>query len=127
MEEWDERKGTVTMHKQRKDLVLKEVYASIFVNFAFNAVLLSPLIILGINIFERHNVLVNSIGALPQEIEAYHKIQWFIGLGYSLLQTLTMVQLGTYYLYNGKFHPFAKIVMPDRKCKFSNLNIFKHH
>ena len=53
-----------------------------------------------------------AIGAFPQEIEAYHKIQWFIGLGYSLLQTMTIVQLGTYYLYNGKFHPFAKIVMP---------------
>merc|ERR1711976_1000445 len=99
-------------------MVLKEVYASIFVNFAFNSVLLSPLIILGINIFDRHDVLVNSIGAFPQEIEAYHKIQWFIGVGYSLLQTMTIVQLATYYLYNGKYHPFARIVMPDRKFKF---------
>ena len=116
------------MHKQRKDLVLKEVYTSIFVNFAFNLFLLSPLIILGINIFERHDVLVNSIGALPQEIGAFYKIQWFIGLGYSLLLVVTIVQLVTYYLYNGKYHPFAKIVMPDRKCKFTNLNTkLKYH
>ena len=47
MEEWDENQGTVEMHKSRKDLVFKEVFASIVSNFAFNVLLLSPLLILG--------------------------------------------------------------------------------
>ena len=47
MEEWDMEKGTVAMHKARKDLVFKEMLASILLNFCFNFLLLTPLIILG--------------------------------------------------------------------------------
>ena len=47
MEEWDMGKGTVAMHKKRKDLVFKEMMASILLNFGFNLILLTPLIILG--------------------------------------------------------------------------------
>ena len=47
MEEWDMEKGTVAMHKTRKDLVFKEMLASILLNFGFNSLLLTPLIILG--------------------------------------------------------------------------------
>ena len=68
----------------------------------------------GINIFERHNILEKTIGAFPEEIEAYKQIQWMIGLSYSLLLLLTLVQIVTYYLYNGRFHPFALIVMPEQ-------------
>ena len=134
MEEWDMEKGTVTMHKTRKDLVFKEMSASILLNFGFNFLLLTPLIILGryylmlhsevmlhyaylfagINIFERHDILQKTIGAFPEEIEAYEQIQWMIGLSYSLLLLLTLVQIVTYYLYNGRFHPFAMIVMPEQ-------------
>ena len=68
----------------------------------------------GIHISDRHDTLVNSIGAFPQENEAYEQIQWMIGLSYSLLLLLTLVQIVTYYLYNGRFHPFALIVMPEQ-------------
>ena len=47
MEEWDMEKGTVAMHKTRKDIVSKEMLASILLNFGFNFLLLTPLIILG--------------------------------------------------------------------------------
>ena len=47
MEEWDMEKGTVAMHKARKDLVFKEMLASILLNLGFNFLLLTPLIILG--------------------------------------------------------------------------------
>ena len=47
MEEWDMEKGTVAMHKTRKDLVFKEMLASILLNFGVNFFLLTPLIILG--------------------------------------------------------------------------------
>ena len=47
MEEWDMEKGTVAMHKTRKNLVFKEMLASILLNFSVNFFLLTPLIILG--------------------------------------------------------------------------------
>ena len=46
MQEWDEEKGTVSMHRTRKDLVFREMLASILLNFSFNLLLLSPLIVL---------------------------------------------------------------------------------
>ena len=52
MEEWDMEKGDVTMHKARKDLVLKEMMASILLNYGFNFLMLTPLIILGKYIFD---------------------------------------------------------------------------
>ena len=47
MKEWDEQKGNVPMHQQRKKKVLREMLASIMLNFTVNILLLSPLIILG--------------------------------------------------------------------------------
>ena len=56
MEDWSEEKGTVAMHKMRMALVFKEMVASILVNFAFNLLLLTPLIVLG-NFNQDHLVL----------------------------------------------------------------------
>ena len=47
MEEWDTEKGTVAMHKERKNLVLKEMLAVMILNFCTNIFMLTPLIILG--------------------------------------------------------------------------------
>ena len=115
MEEWDERPGSVLMHQQRQSRVFKEMVASIMVNFSVNILLLSPLILLGFNIFERHAILINSIGAFQSEIEAFEQIKVMISIGYALLLLLTVTQLITYYLYNGKFHPFSIIVSSPRQ------------
>ena len=48
MEEWDEEKGTVANHKSRKDMVWKEMLGNTLLNFSFNLLYLSPVIILGI-------------------------------------------------------------------------------
>ena len=47
MEEWDEARGTVPMHKLRQGQVWIEMVVSILLNFAFNLTLLTPLVILG--------------------------------------------------------------------------------
>ena len=78
-------------------------------------------IFVGINIFERHDILVNSIGAFPEEIKAHEQIKWMIGLSNFLLVFLTLVQIVTYYLYNGRFHPFALILAPEPSM-FTFLN-----
>ena len=72
-----------------------------------------------INVFDRQNLLVNSIGAFPEEYAAFETVQLMVFLGYSLLLVLTICQVVLYYLYNGKYHPYCKIVMPERKCKLS--------
>ena len=116
MEDWDEKFGTVASYKTRKNMVLKEMLASIMLNFVFNLLFLSPLIVLGVNVFERHNLLLNSIGAFPEEYEAFDKIILLLSLGYSLLVLCTTIQVVSYYYFNGKYHPFALIVMPEQKC-----------
>ena len=73
------------------------------------------------NIFERHHILVNSIGTYPEENDAYFQIQIIVGFGFSSLALMTMVQLVSYYLYNCKYHPFNKIVQKDKTCKMSDF------
>ena len=137
MEDWDEEDGSMVEHKIRQALVLKEMGFSMMLNFGFNLFLLSPIIILGkntcqlctqiihfnedilfffkgINVFERHNVLLNSIGIFSEEIQAYEKIKLMLIFSYTTLVILTIVQAVSYYFYNGKFHPYAMIVMPKR-------------
>ena len=51
-----------------------------------------------------------------------------VGLSYSLMLLLTVVQIVTYYLYNGRFHPFALIILPEQGkvpiSIFSKSNFF---
>ena len=68
--------------------------------------------------YERHDILVNTTGVFPEEVEAMEKIKLMLGLGYSMLVVLTIVQVVSFYFYNGRFHPFAKIVMPDPTSEF---------
>ena len=76
----------------------------------------------GTNIFDRHAILVNSIGAFPEEIEAYVQIQLMIGLSYPLLVLLTTIQIVSFYLYNDRFHPFALIVRTEEKSYQGPMN-----
>ena len=87
------------------------MFVSILVNFGFNVFLLSPLIILSINVFDRHEILINSIGAFPEEIQAYEQMKVMLGTAYGLLIIGTVLQVVLYYLYNGIYHPFACIVI----------------
>ena len=73
--------------------------------------------ITGKNIFERHELLVNSIGAFQEEIDAYEQIKWMVILSYLGLGLLTFIQIISFYLYNGKFHPFSLIVMGEEASK----------
>ena len=114
MEDWDEEQGGIEKHQIRKDLVFKEMFASIILNFGFNALLLSPLTILAVNIFDRHRILVNSIGPFPEEIQAYEQIILMLTLSYGVLVCGTACQVLLYHWYNGKYHPFACILSQDQ-------------
>ena len=62
-------------------------------------------------------MLLDSIGAFPEETEAFELVKLMLIIGYSFLVFLTICQIVLYYLYNGKYHPYNKIVMPDKKSK----------
>ena len=70
------------------------------------------------NVGERQKILVNSIGAFSQEDDAFQQIKLLIGLGYTFLIILSILQMVVYYLYNGRFHPFSAILRIEQKCKF---------
>ena len=62
---------------------------------------------------ERHDILIRTIGYLDEEQEA-------MDMGNMLLigSTVTMVagsllQILFFYLYNGRFHPFANILVDE--------------
>ena len=66
---------------------------------------------------ERHDILSRTIGYLDEEQEA-------MDTGYLLLivSTVTMVvgsllQILFFYLYNGRFHPFANILVDETEGK----------
>ena len=64
----------------------------------------------GSNICQRHVLLYNTIGVLPEELEAYNLILVLVYVSTLCLLFLTIMELGFFYLYNGKFHPFASIL-----------------
>ena len=59
---------------------------------------------------DRHNKLYNSIGFLKEEQESMTAITNLI-LGFSIyIFIASLFEAGFFYLYNSKFHPFAKIL-----------------
>ena len=67
---------------------------------------------------------MNSIGTFPEENEAFDKIILMVALAYGLLVLFTIIQIVSYHLYNGRFHPFSLIVMskPTQKCKHDRID-----
>ena len=124
--EWDDGKGDASEHKKRMRSNWFEVLAVIIINGIFNLLLLVPLIYLVSKMKERHDILANTIGYLPQEEEA-------LKTGYHLLiGSLSMVIIGTilevlfFWLYNGSCHPFANIlIVSSNNCEFKTKRIAK--
>ena len=63
----------------------------------------------------RNDLLRASIGALPYEEEAYTKFITMISVTVVLLVFLTTMAAVLFKLLNGKFHPFACIIIPSNQ------------
>ena len=74
---------------------------------------------IGSNICQRHALLYNTIGVLPEELEAYNLIIVLVCVSTLCLLFLTIMELGFFCLYNGKFHPFASILEFEGELLFS--------
>ena len=61
------------------------------------------------NMYWRHQLLEDTIGPLQMEIEAIQTAKWLF-LCIPTVVLLTLIQLGFFTLYNGRFHPMSKIL-----------------
>ena len=85
------------------------------------------LLISAIKISERHNILSNSIGYLPEEQKAHEDV-WIItsiSLVCIILSSITEAML--FILYNGRFHPFKNIIVDikQHQSKDISMNTFQ--
>ena len=69
-------------------------------------------------VYERHQILENSIGALPKEHEAYNTLLIIVSTCVPGLFVATILQFVLYYLFNRFFHPFKDIVYGPKKGTF---------
>ena len=60
---------------------------------------------------QRHQFLVTSIGAMPEEHYAQYQIQMIIYVAYGALLQLTIGQVLFYWLFNKRFHPLSEILL----------------
>ena len=118
IQDWDHSHSTIDEYKQMRAQIDIEIGMSIFVNLVVNILMLIPVQILAYNVNKRHQFLIDTIGPLPEEIDAHWKINFmafymvFIFIGAALLQFIF------YWLYNRVFHPFQVLMIdPGTKLK----------
>ena len=81
--------------------------------FKFAEKMIIHIVFQGSNICLRHNLLFNTIGVLPEEIDVYNLVLCLIFSSHVILLLLTMMELYFFYLYNSKFHPFCRILIKE--------------
>ena len=69
------------------------------------------------HVHERHQNLVNSIGAMPEEQEAYEKLGLIISIGIPGLFIGSVFQFLSYIAFNRYFHPFKDIIFHEQPGK----------
>ena len=77
---------------------------------------------------ERHDILSRTIGYLDKEQEALDTGYLLLICSFSIMIVGSLLQILIFWLYNGKFHPFANIlldadeVLPGGTQAFLTLN-----
>ena len=61
-------------------------------------------------IHTRHALLLNTVGVLHMEIEAYNKAFTFSWIFFPIVIMLALLQLVFFTLYNNQLHPMRKIL-----------------
>ena len=76
-----------------------------------------------IKITERHNILYETIGYLPEEQEAYVKVWYIAGISLGCVIVCTVIEAGLFLLYNEKFHPFKNIIKKLSEVKGQEIEL----
>ena len=95
-QDWDMEKGSVRDHKRRQTRVILEMLLIMMVRAAFHALMLLPII------WERHALLENSIGVLPDEKISYDAVTALFNVVVGLFPVLTLLEIVLYCLYQCK-------------------------
>ena len=70
--------------------------------------LLTPLLVLFINVKERHVFLEQTIGAIPLEWDTYYQVRAMLIFGFASVLLLVPTQLLLFWLYNYYGHPWNR-------------------
>ena len=75
-------------------------------------------------ILERHTLLHETIGTMDIEDESYERSKLFSWLFFVVISVLTVVQIITFLLYNGPYHPMAKVLKGTDNSSKGNVRNF---
>ena len=121
MEDWDDIFGSIDHYKQAQKAISLEMGLTLLANLLTHLFMTLPLFVLAKNIHERHETLEKSIGALPEEKEAYTFCLIMALFAVLLLIFGTILQFHCYELYNKTFHPFIDLT---KEARAGNINFF---
>ena len=133
IEDWDVGLGNALEHFNRLKACRKENLLVILTNSFYNLLLIVPIFCLGkskllkfysnlpkfysksplsaTKISERHDILYNTVGYLPEEQTAYVYVWIIAGISIPLLILSTILEVFLSITYNETVHPFRNIVV----------------
>ena len=79
-------------------------------NMVFNIMMLIPMWILAIKVNQRHDLLVATIGPLPEEIKAHKLVNFLAFPMIGIFIAGAVVDYLSYVAYNHWLHPFADLL-----------------
>lgn len=124
-QDWDVGSGTQEEFKERYSLVKWEMMWTFMTNFFFSIILIMPMIYTGSQIISRHQTLARISTTREEEDESYQNtIMLMIASSCGLL-VFGALEMGFYYLFNYKFHPWKGLVQDNQEAFVENLNNLK--
>ena len=122
IQDWDHGHATLDEYRKRRRKIDWEIGVSTLVNLVISILMLIPVQILALNVNKRHQFLLDTIGPLPEEIDAHWKINFMAVWMVPIFIGGALVQFLAYCAYNRVFHPFQEIMTdPGIEKKYSTL------
>ena len=118
LRDWDHSHSTLDEYKRKRTKIDIEIGVTICINLVMNILMLVPVQILAYNVNRRHQFLLDTIGPLPEEIDAYWKINFMAYYMVIIFIGAALLQFMSYCLYNRVFHPF-QVLMTDPGTKIN--------
>ena len=122
LQDWDHGHATLEEYRKRRRKIDWEIGVSTLVNLVISILMLIPVQILALNVNKRHQFLLDTIGPLPEEIDAHWKINFMAVWMVPIFIGGALVQFLAYCAYNRVFHPFQDLMTdPGIEKKYSTL------
>merc|ERR1719397_2112638 len=99
------------MLRKRRREVVRELAATQLVNCIFNLLLLTPIIVTGMNIRKRHEFIHPVMGAFPEEVEAYTLVSFLMWLLPLLVVLGAGIDFALFCVYQMKLHTWKGLLI----------------